>query len=164
MQWQREMAERCVTSSPRITAFEGPQNAGLILLARPTVCCAAPLILACRRHFNLPASASKTSPTNMHGTRATPAADLMPRRTSSERWQAAVVGHHPPCLFLLIARHPTVQPDWLPCRVEIVSAAFEGKKPVQRHRMVYQLLQAEIDAGVHALALKTKTPAEMRQQ
>ncbi|EFN50827.1 hypothetical protein CHLNCDRAFT_15183, partial [Chlorella variabilis] len=45
-------------------------------------------------------------------------------------------------------------------KVEIVSAAFEGKKPVQRHRMVYQLLQAEIDAGVHALALKTKTPAE----
>lgn len=29
--------------------------------------------------------------------------------------------------------------------------------------MVYQLLQAEIDAGVHALALKTKTPAEVGQ-
>lgn len=47
-----------------------------------------------------------------------------------------------------------------PCRVDVVSAAFEGKNPVQRHRLVYQLLAAEIEAGVHALALKTKTPAE----
>lgn len=44
--------------------------------------------------------------------------------------------------------------------VTVVSSAFEGKNSVARHRMVYQLLQAEIDAGVHALALKTKTPAE----
>ena len=41
-----------------------------------------------------------------------------------------------------------------------MSAAFEGKGAVQRHRLVYSLLQPEIDAGVHALALKTKTPAE----
>ncbi|PSC70779.1 bola [Micractinium conductrix] len=45
-------------------------------------------------------------------------------------------------------------------KVDVVSAAFEGKNPVQRHRLVYQLLAAEIEAGVHALALKTKTPAE----
>ena len=45
-----------------------------------------------------------------------------------------------------------------------MSAAFEGKNPVQRHRMVYQLLQAEIDGGVHALALKTKTPSEAARQ
>lgn len=50
------------------------------------------------------------------------------------------------------------------CRVEIVSAAFDGKNAVQRHRMVYQLLQEEIDAGLHALALKTKTPAEVGRQ
>jgi BolA protein len=48
--------------------------------------------------------------------------------------------------------------------VEVVSAAFEGKNAVQRHRMVYQLLQEEIDAGLHALALKTKTPAEVGRQ
>lgn len=41
-----------------------------------------------------------------------------------------------------------------------MSSAFEGKSAVQRHRMVYQALSAEIEAGVHALALKTKTPAE----
>ena len=45
-----------------------------------------------------------------------------------------------------------------------MSAAFEGKGAVQRHRMVYALVQAEIDAGVHALALKTKTPAEVGQK
>lgn len=44
--------------------------------------------------------------------------------------------------------------------VEVVSRAFEGKSLVQRHRVIYGLLQAELDAGLHALALKTKTPAE----
>jgi stress-induced morphogen len=44
--------------------------------------------------------------------------------------------------------------------VEVVSSAFEGKNAVSRHRMVYQLLQEELDAGLHALALKTKTPSE----
>lgn len=44
--------------------------------------------------------------------------------------------------------------------VEVVSAAFEGKNAVQRHRLVYQLLGDEFAAGLHALALKTKTPAE----
>lgn len=45
-------------------------------------------------------------------------------------------------------------------QVEIVSSAFEGKRLVQRHQMVYQLLDEEIKAGVHALSMTTKTPAE----
>jgi stress-induced morphogen len=45
-------------------------------------------------------------------------------------------------------------------KVEIVSPKFEGKMPVARHRMVYELLDQEIKDGVHALSLKTKTPAE----
>lgn len=44
--------------------------------------------------------------------------------------------------------------------VEIVSAAFEGKNRVARQRLVYDLLKAEFAAGLHALALVTKTPAE----
>ena len=52
-------------------------------------------------------------------------------------------------------------PDLSSCRrVEVVSAAFEGQGQVARHRLVYGLLAAEIEGGVHALALKTKTPAE----
>jgi len=45
-------------------------------------------------------------------------------------------------------------------RVEIVSAAFEGHSRVARQRRVYEILTDEIKAGVHALALKTLTPAE----
>lgn len=45
-------------------------------------------------------------------------------------------------------------------KVEVVSAQFEGKMPVARHRIVYSLLDAELKDGVHALSLKTKTPAE----
>mmetsp|Transcript_39103 Transcript_39103/g.96862 ORF Transcript_39103/g.96862 Transcript_39103/m.96862 type:complete len:110 (+) Transcript_39103:251-580(+) len=45
-------------------------------------------------------------------------------------------------------------------KVEVVSAQFEGKPAVARHRMVYALLDQEIKDGVHALSLKTKTPAE----
>lgn len=46
------------------------------------------------------------------------------------------------------------------CRVEVVSADFEGKRLVQRHQIVYKLLDDEIKAGVHALSMDTKTPKE----
>ena len=45
-------------------------------------------------------------------------------------------------------------------KVEIVSAAFEGKNRVARQRLVYEALKAELDAGLHALALSTLTPSE----
>ncbi len=45
-------------------------------------------------------------------------------------------------------------------RVEIVSAAFEGQSRIARQRLVYQALKDELDAGLHALALTTLTPAE----
>lgn len=45
-------------------------------------------------------------------------------------------------------------------RVEIVSAAFEGQSRIVRQRRVYEILADEFKAGVHALALKTLTPAE----
>ena len=44
--------------------------------------------------------------------------------------------------------------------VFVVSAAFEGKRAVARHQMVYKALKAEMAGSVHALALKTLTPAE----
>lgn len=49
-------------------------------------------------------------------------------------------------------------------RVEVVSEAFQGKLPVARHRLVYDALKEELAAGLHALALKTKTPAEVNRQ
>ena len=45
-------------------------------------------------------------------------------------------------------------------RVTVVSAAFEGKSRVDRQRMVYGLLSADLENQIHALALKTMTPAE----
>jgi BolA protein len=42
----------------------------------------------------------------------------------------------------------------------IVSPAFEGKNRVQRQRAVYGALGEELKAGVHALTMKTLTPAE----
>jgi len=45
-------------------------------------------------------------------------------------------------------------------RVEIVSQVFEGKSRVARQRLVYAALKEELDAGLHALAMETLTPAE----
>jgi BolA protein len=45
-------------------------------------------------------------------------------------------------------------------RVEVVSEAFDGMNRVARQRRVYEILSAEIEAGIHALQLKTLTPAE----
>jgi stress-induced morphogen len=40
----------------------------------------------------------------------------------------------------------------------IVSAAFVGKSPVERHRMVYAALTDELRGPIHALSLILKTP------
>jgi BolA protein len=47
-------------------------------------------------------------------------------------------------------------------KVVIVSRVFEGKARIERHRMVNEVLQGELDAGLHALAIKALTPAEAR--
>ncbi|WP_027171188.1 BolA family protein [Methylobacterium sp. 10] len=45
-------------------------------------------------------------------------------------------------------------------RVEIVSAAFEGKSRVDRHRIVNGVLDEAFKRGLHALAVKAKAPSE----
>lgn len=42
----------------------------------------------------------------------------------------------------------------------IVSAAFEGKTPIERHRLVFDALAEEMKGPIHALTLKTLTPAQ----
>jgi BolA-like protein 1 len=44
--------------------------------------------------------------------------------------------------------------------VEVVSEKFEGLSSLKRHRLVYQIIDAEMGNPVHALSLITKTPAE----
>jgi len=47
----------------------------------------------------------------------------------------------------------------------IVSAAFEGKRPIQRHQQVYATLGNRMQTDeVHALSMKTFTPAEWAKQ
>jgi hypothetical protein len=50
--------------------------------------------------------------------------------------------------------------------VTIISDAFESKMQPARHRMVYALLKEEMakEGGIHALQLKTKTPAEEKRE
>lgn len=45
-------------------------------------------------------------------------------------------------------------------RVTVVSERFTGLSRVERQRLVNELLRAEFDAGLHALQLSTRTPAE----
>ncbi len=42
----------------------------------------------------------------------------------------------------------------------IVHEAFAGKLPLARHRMVYATLGDKMGGEIHALALKTLTPAD----
>jgi BolA protein len=46
--------------------------------------------------------------------------------------------------------------------VEIVSSTFEGMSRVKRQQLVYSILAEELAGGVHALAMTTKTPSELR--
>lgn len=42
----------------------------------------------------------------------------------------------------------------------IVSPAFEGKRMVQQHQLVYAALGDRMRAEIHALGMKTYTPAQ----
>ncbi len=45
----------------------------------------------------------------------------------------------------------------------IVSSAFEGKLRVRRHQQVYDALGERMHEQIHALSMKTLTPAEWAQ-
>jgi BolA protein len=44
--------------------------------------------------------------------------------------------------------------------VAIVSAAFEGKAPLARHRLVYAALGTMMETDIHALSIRADTPGE----
>ena len=44
--------------------------------------------------------------------------------------------------------------------VDIVSAAFAGKVPLARHRLVYAALDELMQADIHALSIRARTPDE----
>ena len=45
----------------------------------------------------------------------------------------------------------------------VVSSTFEGRSRLERHRMVYATLGDRMRQRVHALSMRTLTPAEYRQ-
>lgn len=49
-------------------------------------------------------------------------------------------------------------------KLVLVSEDFAGRRPVQRHQAVYKVLEAEMQNGVHALALHLYTPEEWAQK
>jgi BolA protein len=46
-------------------------------------------------------------------------------------------------------------------RVRVVSTAFAGRTPIQRHRQVYDAVGDMIGHGIHALAIEARTPDEV---
>ena len=58
------------------------------------------------------------------------------------------------------ARVEVVGPDGVHFEALVVSAAFAGKMPLARHRMVYATLGELMGGAIHALSLKTLTPEE----
>ena len=47
--------------------------------------------------------------------------------------------------------------------VEVVSSLFEGLGRPQRHRVIYDLFQEELQERIHALSIKASTPEEYGQ-
>ena len=58
------------------------------------------------------------------------------------------------------ARADVLGDDGVHFEATVVSDAFDGKLPLARHRMVYATLGQRMGGEIHALALKTLTPAE----
>jgi acid stress-induced BolA-like protein IbaG/YrbA len=60
----------------------------------------------------------------------------------------------------LECEHLQVDGDGRHFEAVIVSAAFSGKRPVQRHQIVYRVLGDRMREEIHALSMTTLTPDE----
>ena len=58
------------------------------------------------------------------------------------------------------ARIDVASPDDVHFQAVVESDAFAGKPTLARHRMVYAMLGERMGGEVHALSLRTLTPAE----
>jgi acid stress-induced BolA-like protein IbaG/YrbA len=71
----------------------------------------------------------------------------------------SIIGTGLPC------QHIEVDGDGRHWSAVIVSSEFEGKRLIQRHQRVYATLGARMHTDeVHALSMKTFTPAEWASQ
>ena len=77
---------------------------------------------------------------------------------TSEELQSIIAGGLP-------CEHLEVSGDGRHWSAVIVSTAFEGKRAIARHQQVYATLGQRIQSDeVHALSMKTYTPAEWAAQ
>jgi acid stress-induced BolA-like protein IbaG/YrbA len=60
----------------------------------------------------------------------------------------------------LACQHCQVSGDGAHFEAVIVSAAFEGKRSVAQHQIVYAALGDKMREEIHALSMKTFTPAQ----
>lgn len=60
----------------------------------------------------------------------------------------------------LECEHLEVSGDGHHFEAVIVSNLFEGLRPVQRHQLVYKALGERMREEIHALSMRTLTPAE----
>jgi acid stress-induced BolA-like protein IbaG/YrbA len=58
--------------------------------------------------------------------------------------------------------HVEVTGDGAHFEAVIVSASFEGKRPIARHQLVYAALGDRMRHEIHALSMKTLTPDEFK--
>ncbi|MFL9926570.1 BolA family transcriptional regulator [Herbaspirillum lusitanum] len=59
--------------------------------------------------------------------------------------------------------HIEVEGDGQHFNAVIVSGAFAGKRPIQRHQLVYAVLGDRMREEIHALSMKTFTPEEFQK-
>ena len=64
----------------------------------------------------------------------------------------------------LACTHLDVTGDGQHFEAVIVSEAFEGLRPIARHQRVYAALGDRMKAEIHALSMKTLTPAEWAEK
>lgn len=64
----------------------------------------------------------------------------------------------------LACEHLEVAGDGAHFEAVIVSPAFEGKRLIARHQLVYAALGDRMREEIHALSMKTLTPAEFKAQ
>ena len=59
--------------------------------------------------------------------------------------------------------HLEVEGDGQHFSAVIVSSTFAGKRPIQRHQLVYAALGDRMREEIHALSMKTLTPEEFQK-
>jgi len=76
--------------------------------------------------------------------------------TADDIWQ--LIAEHLAC------EHLVVDGDGHHWYAVIVSTAFEGKRQIQRHQLVYATVREHMESeALHALSMKTFTPDEWEQ-